>query len=82
MGSAISKHSSGTRAASVSKGFTNRDQMTHVFIAACGPDEFAWEHDKGSGGRFTEALLLALRKQDWQDMSYDSLMTHVKLSAV
>ena len=49
---------------------------SHIFLAACGRGQLAWEHSSGKG-QFTDALLKALRTL--KRFTYFSLMNQIKM---
>ncbi|CAE6455414.1 unnamed protein product [Rhizoctonia solani] len=54
----------------VPKGFAYQGSYSHVFLAACGHAEQAWEDPHAKRGLFTMALLETLRKFGTDQLSY------------
>lgn len=48
------------------------DQASHVFLAACGSKDFAWE--EGNRGLFTTTLLATIRANDVDNITYENLL--------
>lgn len=65
-------NSSAHAASMVRAGFSNRALRSHVFLAACGENEVAWERE--GRGVFTNALLETLRQFGPDGMTYAGLV--------
>jgi hypothetical protein len=74
-----------SRSFALSSGFTGKNQESHVLLAACGVEEYAWEKREEDGvvrrGVFTKALMEVLAEGNYGELTYTSLMrkTWVKM---
>lgn len=69
----------GSRGVGVAEGFSGKFRASHVFLAACGRDQSAWEDPKSGHGLFTQSLLKLLEKRDVENLTYTSLMHNLKM---
>lgn len=59
--------------------FKHSSLATHVLLAACLQGELAYEHDDGSSGLFTSALIAALGAAHLQRLTYTTLIASLDI---
>ena len=64
-----------SRGAKIAPGFLHHGLRSHILLAACGPEEAAYE-DKGSGV-FTTSLLKTLSAVGAQNVTYTNLLQRI-----
>ncbi|RDB28119.1 putative WD repeat-containing protein C2E1P5.05 [Hypsizygus marmoreus] len=68
-----------TRGVAVAKGFSGKHNASHVLLAACGREQFAYEHPRTKGGLFTASLLKTLSTSNLDSLTYTSLMDQLNM---
>ncbi|KAF9525305.1 caspase domain-containing protein [Crepidotus variabilis] len=62
-------------------GFAGQYQASHVLLAACGRDQFAYETKTGQRGMFTTTLMKVLESENIHSLTYTSLMHKLRMPA-
>ncbi|KAF9531488.1 caspase domain-containing protein [Crepidotus variabilis] len=68
-----------SRGGRVAEGYSDRDQGSHVLLAACGRDQEAWEGKTTHRGLFTTKLIEALKREKVEELTYTALMHKLKM---
>ncbi|KAF8873800.1 hypothetical protein CPB84DRAFT_1817961 [Gymnopilus junonius] len=71
----------GSREATLSKNLRASFHASYVLLAACGREQFALEDRKSRRGLFTYTLLKALDREDFDTLTYISLVHKIKIPA-
>ncbi|KAF8964817.1 hypothetical protein BDZ97DRAFT_2004443, partial [Flammula alnicola] len=59
--------------------FSGRFRASHVLLAACGREQLAWEDGKSKRGLFTDRLLAVLASDEFNTLTYTSLMNKLSM---
>jgi hypothetical protein len=60
---------------------SGKHSASHVLVAACGRDQFAYEKKGLNHGEFTYALLKVLYNEDIRNLTYTALMQKLSMPA-
>lgn len=66
------------RAGKIAPGFAYHGLQSHILLAACGENEFAYEHD--GRGQFTTGLLKTLKNGTIDDLTYTEVLGRIHLN--
>lgn len=69
----------GTRGHRMNEGLVGMFHGSYVLLAACGREQFALEDPHTKRGLFTYSLLKALDNEDFNNLTYISLMHRIKI---
>jgi hypothetical protein len=67
------------RGGGIAAGFSGKFHASHVLLAACGRDQFAFESPQDHRGLFTMSLMKVLKTEEFNTLTYVSLMHKIRM---
>ena len=67
------------RSGGIAAGFSGKFHGSHVLLAACGRDQFAFESPREHRGLFTMSLMKVLKSEEFNTLTYVSLMHKLRM---
>ena len=67
------------RRGGIAAGFSGKFHASHVLLAACGRDQFAFENPREHRGLFTMSLIKVLKSEEFSTLTYVSLMHKIRM---